>query len=90
MGENEQKKRRISFDKLRKINVFSSSTDGERQPLLLQGTDPPPDTLWLTYIILYIHGVGHLLPWNFFITAYDVSTVWEGMCSYGVPMEEAS
>lgn len=30
----------------------------------------------LIYIILVIHGIGTLLPWNMFITANDVSKRW--------------
>jgi len=42
-------------------------------PLLLGQGKPPADTCLLTYIILYLQGIGHLLPWNFFITANEVS-----------------
>lgn len=31
----------------------------------------------LTYIILFVHGIGHLLPWNMFITAHQVSGCWD-------------
>ena len=33
--------------------------------------DPPVDKYHIVYIILLIHGVGTLLPWNMFITAND-------------------
>lgn len=64
--------RKISVDRLRKISFLGSGEHqkGETQPLLLSGA-PPIDMCMLTYLIFFLHGVGHLLPWNFFITAYD-------------------
>lgn len=39
-----------------------------------------PRRFLLTYFILYLHGIGHLLPWNMFITAHSVScSCWGGM-----------
>lgn len=35
---------------------------------------PPPDLCFSTYVIFYLLGVGHLLPWNFFITAKTVGS----------------
>lgn len=34
----------------------------------------PQDKYYLCYIIFYLLGITTLLPWNFFITADDVST----------------
>ena len=67
-----EKGRKITVDKFHKINRFAG-TDEERHPLLLGQGTPPADACLLTYIILYLQGVGHLLPWNFFITASEVS-----------------
>lgn len=36
---------------------------------------PPSDKFFITYFIFYLLGVGHLLPWNFFITAGKVRRV---------------
>jgi hypothetical protein len=36
--------------------------------------EAPPDYYNLVYLILLLHGIGVLLPWNTFLTiAYDVS-----------------
>lgn len=67
-----EKERKVTVDKFHKINRFAG-TDDERHPLLLGQGKPPADTCLLTYIILYLQGIGHLLPWNFFITANEVS-----------------
>jgi equilibrative nucleoside transporter 1/2/3 len=40
----------------------------ERDALLERGSGPR-DTCRLAYCFFFLHGVGHLLPWNFFITA---------------------
>ena len=64
--------KKISFDKLHKVKTFNGQSDDESDPLLGGGKGPPKDTFNLTYIIFYLHGIGHLLPWNFFITATDV------------------
>ena len=72
MGQTGSGDRKVDLDKIRKVDAFSS--EEEKHPLLLSRKDPPPDTCHLAYIILYLHGVGHLLPWNFFITAYPVSS----------------
>ncbi len=64
--------KKISFDKLRSLQGPNSI---ESVPLLQSvKSDPPPDRLMFTYIIFFIHGIGHLLPWNFFITANLVRT----------------
>ena len=72
MGQSGSDEPKVNLDKIRKVNVFST-TEEETHPLLLGKKDPPPDTCFLAYVILYLHGIGHLLPWNFFITAYPVS-----------------
>lgn len=35
--------------------------------------NPPRDRLNIVYLILLLHGVGTLMPWNMFITAKSVS-----------------
>ena len=54
-----------------------SIADESTSPLLSGPSSPsrkpPPDWCFTTYIIFYLLGVGHLLPWNFFITAKAVS-----------------
>lgn len=69
MGQKGSIDRKVDLDKIRKVDAFSNG-EAETHPLLLGRKDPPPDTCFLAYIILYLHGIGHLLPWNFFITAY--------------------
>lgn len=49
-----------------KIMPFKTPSEGD--PLLGRGSSPV-DTFHLAYLIFFLHGVGHLLPWNFFITA---------------------
>ena len=65
-----RKEHKLSVDKFHKISLLGS--EEERRPLLLTQGPPPADTCLLAYIILYLQGVGHLLPWNFFITANKV------------------
>ncbi|XP_019850795.1 PREDICTED: equilibrative nucleoside transporter 1-like [Amphimedon queenslandica] len=62
---------------LRKLKVMlqhsrdsTPERDDEKDPLL-QKERIPKDVFYLTYIILFIHGIGHLLPWNMFITAHE-------------------
>ena len=53
--------------------VALSST--EKLPLMSGrsiSSTPPPDPCYATFIILFVYGVGNLLPWNFFITANEV------------------
>ena len=64
----------LEYQKI-KGKVTSASGDSmENRPLLLS-RGPPSDRCFATYLIFYIFGVGHLLPWNFFITANKVCTV---------------
>ena len=42
-----------------------------------QARRPPSDLCFTTYLIFGLMGVGHLLPWNFFITAHSVRTSGE-------------
>ena len=71
VGVMARKEHKLSVDKFHKISLLGS--EEERRPLLLTQGPPPADTCLLAYIILYLQGVGHLLPWNFFITANKVS-----------------
>jgi hypothetical protein len=45
----------------------------EKEPLVKTPEKPIKDWFYLTYFILFLHGIGHLLPWNMFITAHEVS-----------------
>lgn len=68
--------KKIKPDQIKKISSIGngSTGSGERSPLIGYGSDDPKDSCHLAYIIFYLHGIGHLLPWNFFITA---TQVWE-------------
>ena len=57
----------------------------------IRNRQPPSDLCHATYFIFFLMGVGHLLPWNFFITAQNVSLElslrsyfmqgrWGGLC----------
>lgn len=50
--------------------IMPFKTPSEREPLL---NSAPEDRCQLAYVIFFLHGIGHLLPWNFFITAQPVS-----------------
>jgi equilibrative nucleoside transporter 1/2/3 len=56
-------KRRLNAD-----NIVPFKDPSERDALLERGSGPR-DTCRLAYCFFFLHGVGHLLPWNFFITA---------------------
>ena len=62
--------KKIKPDQIKKIGSIGNGSLGssERSPMLY-GSSEPKDTCHLAYIIFYLHGIGHLLPWNFFITA---------------------
>ena len=51
------------------------SMNSDEKPLLPEQTyrPPPRDKFLLAYFILFLHGIGHLAPWNFFITATSVN-----------------
>uniref|UniRef100_A0A914RLN0 Uncharacterized protein n=1 Tax=Parascaris equorum TaxID=6256 RepID=A0A914RLN0_PAREQ len=40
--------------------------DSEKEGMLTE--KPPPDKYHLVYLIMLLHGVGTLMPWNMFIT----------------------
>ncbi|XP_064394300.1 equilibrative nucleoside transporter 3-like [Halichondria panicea] len=59
--------KKIPYDKLRSLEGPNGI---ESVPLLSTVKSvPPPDRCMFTYMIFFLHGIGHLLPWNFFITA---------------------
>ncbi len=63
--------KKIPYDKLRSLEGPNGI---ESVPLLSTVKSvPPPDRCMFTYMIFFLHGIGHLLPWNFFITANLVS-----------------
>ena len=63
--------------------VGTVSVSSDKAPLVpsrhvnspVRNRRPPSDWCFSTYFIFILLGVGHLLPWNFFITAQTVSTV---------------
>ena len=55
-------------------NILPFKERTERDSLLGPRPSAPADTCRLAYCIFFLHGVGHLLPWNFFITAQLVRT----------------
>lgn len=59
-----------------KVENRVDSITEESTPLLVPSSPsrnrPPSDWCYTTYFIFYLLGVGHLLPWNFFITANQV------------------
>lgn len=50
-----------------------SITENLDKELLRSGQNAPQDKYSFNYIIFYLMGMTTLLPWNFFITAEDVS-----------------
>ena len=72
--------KKITPDKIKKIDSIDNASPGiinEEFPLLSEANagrsfESPKDTFRLTYIIFYLHGIGNILPWNFFITATQV------------------
>lgn len=50
-----------------------SITNNLDKELLRSGQNAPHDKYSFNYIIFYLMGMTTLLPWNFFITAEDVS-----------------
>lgn len=50
-----------------------SIADDLDKELLRSGPNDPHDKYSFNYIIFYLMGMTTLLPWNFFITAEDVS-----------------
>ena len=57
-------------------NILPFKERTERDSLLGPRPSAPADTCRLAYCIFFLHGVGHLLPWNFFITAPLSSILW--------------
>ncbi len=58
------------YDKLRSLQGHEGPNSIESVPLIPPAkSEPPPDRCMFTYMIFFLHGIGHLLPWNFFITA---------------------
>ena len=54
--------------------IMPFKTPSEREPSPSSAPeDGPKDRFQLAYVIFFLHGLGHLLPWNFFITAQPVS-----------------
>lgn len=51
----------------------STTTDEETEHLVKNGLHAPADRYSFNYIAFYLMGIITLLPWNFFVTAEDVS-----------------
>ena len=77
-GNGTASSKKITPDKIKKIETIGNGSSGtvinEQSPLLSTSVDSavPKDTCYLTYMIFYLHGIGNILPWNFFITAKEV------------------
>lgn len=54
-------------------DLESNTEDDDTQNLFKATNTVPYDRFGLTYMIFYLLGMTTLLPWNFFITAEDVS-----------------
>lgn len=56
------------------IRDLESNTDDDDTQNLFKATNTVPnDRFGFTYVVFYLLGMTTLLPWNFFITAEDVS-----------------
>ena len=62
----------------------------ERESLLGRRPSAPSDTCRLAYCVFFLHGVGHLLPWNFFITAQLVSRPLSPLRCHIIPHSSSS
>ena len=77
-GNGGASNKKITPDKIQQIGSVGNGSSAnviinERSPLLSLEEGVPKDTCHLTYMIFYLHGIGNILPWNFFITATQVS-----------------
>lgn len=64
-------------------NTIDNTTTDEYEDdvdLLKSSNSAPNDRLSFTYIVFYLLGMTTLLPWNFFITAEDVSAFCRCCC----------
>ena len=57
----------------REIESTTDDFDDDTQNLFKANNTVPNDRFSFTYIIFYLLGMTTMLPWNFFITAEDVS-----------------
>lgn len=57
----------------REIESTTDDFDDDTQNLFKANHTVPNDRFSFTYIVFYLLGMTTLLPWNFFITAEDVS-----------------
>jgi hypothetical protein len=86
-GNGGTSNKKITPDKIQQIGSVGNGSSGtvsiindERSPLLSsEDSCVPKDTCYLTYMIFYLHGIGNILPWNFFITATQVSHILSGI-----------
>lgn len=61
---------------IRDMESNTDDFDDDMQRLFKAPNTTPNDRFSLTYIVFYLLGMTTLLPWNFFITAEDVSFVF--------------
>lgn len=57
----------------REIESTTDDFDDDTQNLFKANNTVPNDRFSFTYIVFYLLGTTTMLPWNFFITAEDVS-----------------
>lgn len=69
---------------LENVPGTSTTTDDETELLFKSPTATQHDRFSFNYIVFYLMGIITLLPWNFFITAEDVSDMFSEQlnCSY--------
>lgn len=58
---------------VRELESATDDFDDDTQNLFKADNTVPSDRFSFTYIVFYLLGMTTLLPWNFFITAEDVS-----------------
>uniref|UniRef100_A0A0K8UG48 Equilibrative nucleoside transporter 1 n=1 Tax=Bactrocera latifrons TaxID=174628 RepID=A0A0K8UG48_BACLA len=71
-------------DEIKCMPAILPTMDNELNPEQIRShgqilmTDAPPDRYNYTYAVFYLLGIATMTPWNFFVTADDVSwcTVW--------------
>lgn len=60
-----------SNDEHSEVVLSNAGTSNDTSPLFKP--HEPADKYYMCYVIFYLLGITTLLPWNFFITADDVS-----------------
>lgn len=66
-------------DDIKSMPAILPTLDNELDPEQIRSrgqilmTDSPPDRYNFTYAVFYLLGIATMTPWNFFVTAEDVS-----------------